>query len=147
MIDVEDETNPVITPLQDQRICTRQSPCNEKECPICDIPGSETHHIQDLTEAWVTHPAPKFPNLGPPAPLNHIIHKLVDGFHEAIDSNDISGIKLVLNRLIITGTTCTNFQKYNHTELTSLKITAEKILASTIQPSPTPIAQQPQQHH
>ena len=91
-------------------------------------------------------PAPKFLNqTSCPTQPHH--HNLVDRFQEAIDSNDISGIKLVLDQPILTGTTCTDFLKYNRTELTSLKITAEKIVASTIQPPPTPIAQQPQQHH
>ena len=83
-------------------------------------------------------PAPKFLNqTSCPTQPHH--HNLVDGFQEAIDSNDISGIKLVLDQPILTGTTCTDFLKYNRTELTSLKITAEKIVASTIQPPPTTI--------
>ena len=59
MLNVEDETYPAITPLQDQRKCTRQTPCNEKGYPICGIPGSETRHIWDLAEALGNIPSPK----------------------------------------------------------------------------------------
>ena len=34
MINIEDETNPAITPLQDKRKYTRQSSCNDTGCPI-----------------------------------------------------------------------------------------------------------------
>ena len=107
----------------------------------------ETHHIWDLTEAMGNTPSPNVPKRKPLAPLNHIIHNLVEGFQEAIHSNDISGIKHVLDQLILARTTCTDFLKYNRTELTSLKITVEKMVASTIQPPPASFAQQPQQHH
>ena len=146
MLDVEDETNPVITPLQDQRICTRQSPCNEKECPICDIPGSEIHHTQDLTEALGNTPSPKVPKPEPPAPPDHIISDLVDDFQLAIFNNNIGILEITLNQLKLASNTCIDFSKFDRPELFSLMNTTKNIIASTTQP-PTPTAQQPKQHH
>ena len=147
MINVEDKTNLASTPLQDQRQCTRNSLCKAAGCQVCAIPGGETYYVWDLTNFLEETTNPKVPKPKPPAPLDHIIHDLVEGFQEGMDSNDISGIKLVLDQLILAGTTCTDFLKYNLTELTSLKITTEKMVASIIQPPFNSIVQQPQHIH
>ena len=94
--------------------------------------------LEDTSNPKVTKPKP-------PAPLDQIIHDLVDGFQEAINSNNVSGIKLALNQLILSGNTSTDFLKYNRTELTSLQITAKKIISSTTQPPPYPTTQQTHQ--
>ena len=135
----------MITSLQIRGNGTRQVSCNATGCPICTIPGSETHHAQDLTKDLENKSNSKGPKPKSSAPLDHIIHHLVGSFRDAIDSKDVSGIKLVIEQLSLAGTTCTNFLKYNITELTSLNITAEKIHASTIHPPPTPSIQQTHQ--
>ena len=57
----------------------------------------ETHQVRDLTKELENTSNPKVLKPKYPAPLYHIIHHLV----KAINSNDISGIKLVLNQLIL----------------------------------------------
>ena len=73
---------------------------------IKSAPHPEVKPIMSGT--WLTplkiHPTLKFPS-----PNLHIIHDIVDGFQEAINSNNISGFKLVLNQLVLVGNTCMMF--------------------------------------
>ena len=126
MIEVEDETNPVITPLQVQRKCTRQSSCNEKGCPICDIPGSETYHIRDLTEALGNVPSPKV-STRPSATPDHIFSILAEQFQQAIQDKEMDELEDLLEQYGLLGRTCTNYLKYDRTKIRDLLKTTQKL--------------------
>ena len=85
MTNVYDETNPAVTPLHDQRKYTRNSLCKAAGCQICATPGSETHHVWDLTKSLENTSSPKG-SYKPSAPPGHIISDLVDYVQEAISS-------------------------------------------------------------
>ena len=95
MTNVDVETNPAVTPLQDQRTCTRNSLCKAAGCQICAIPGSETHHVPDLTDSLENTSSPKGSNK-PSAPPGRIISDLVDEFQEAISSNNLDILEATL---------------------------------------------------
>ena len=146
MINVGDKTNPAITPLQDQRKCTRQSPCKKKGWPICDIPRSETHHTQDLTEAVGNLPSTKV-SRRPSTPPDHIFSILAEQLQQAIQNKEMNELEDLLEEYRLLGRTCTDYFKYDHTEILGLLKTAQKLITPFTRSSPTPTAQQPQQHH
>ena len=144
MTNVDDEKDPAVTPLQDQRTCTRNSLCKAAGCQICATPGSETHHVRDLTDSLENTSSPKVSNK-PSAPPGHIIPDLVDEFQEAISSNDLDILEATLNLFNLATKTCTDFIKYDCSELYKLMKTAKKMTAPSFQTPPTPTGQQPQQ--
>ena len=86
-----------MTSQQEQRKCNWQTPCNEKVCPICDIPGSETRHIRDLTEALGNIPSPKL-STRPSAPPDHIFSILAEQFQQAIQNKQMNELEDLLKQ-------------------------------------------------
>ena len=144
MTNVENETDPAVTPLQDQRTCTRNSLCKAAGCQICATPGSETHHVWDLTKSLENTSSPKG-SYKPSAPAGHIISDLVDEFQEAISSNDLDILEAILNLFNLATKTYTDFIKYDHSKLYNLMKTDKKMTASSYQKPRTPFVQESQQ--
>ena len=146
MTDVEDETNLVITPLQNQRKCTRNSLCNAAGCQICTTPGSKTHHVQDLYKALEGTSNPKV-STRPSAPTKLIFSILKEQLQQAIQDKDMDELEDLLEQYRLFGRTCPDYLKYDHAELCDLLKTTQKLTSSTTQPLPNPTAQQPQHLH
>ena len=149
MTNFDDETDPAVTPLQDQRTCTRNSLCKAARCQLCTTPLSETNHVRDLTNSLENTYSPKVSNK-PSAPPGHIISDLVDEFQEAISSKDLDILEATLNLFNLATKTCTDFIKYDHSELYKLMKTAKKMTALSFQTPHTPTVQPTQklpQHH
>ena len=95
MTKVEEETNPVITPLQDQSICTRNSLCKAAGCQICTTPESETHHVRDLSKDLEDTSNPKV-STRPSAPNGHIFSILKEQLQQAIQNKEMDELEDLL---------------------------------------------------
>ena len=127
----------------DQITCTRNSLCKAAGYKICSTPGSETTHVRDLTNYLENTSSPKVSNK-PLATPGHKISDLVNEFQEAISSNDLDILEATLNLFNLATKTCTDFIKYDHSELYKLMKTAKNMTALSFQTPPTPTSQQSQ---
>ena len=146
MTDVDDETNSVIAPLQDQRKCTRNSLCKATGFQIYATPRSETRHVRDLSEDLEDTSNPKV-STKPSAPTDHNFYILKEQLQQAIQDKEMDELEELLEQYWLFGRTCPDVLKCAHAELQDLLKTTQKLTASTTQPPPNPTAQQPQYLH
>ena len=83
----------------------------------------------------------------PSAPPDHIFSILAEQFHQAIQDKEMDELEDLLKQYRLFRRTCTDYLKYDGTEIRDLLKTAQKLTTSFTCSSPTPNAQQLQQYH
>ena len=116
--------------------CTRKSPCSKADCPFCNRPASY-HHVHDLANDLGTTPTPKNSSK-PTAPPDHFITTFTEEFQQTLLTNNPEDIQTVLMFYDLQLPTCTDFFKYDRTEINKLNHDARQLLANLSKPTAPP---------
>ena len=141
-----------VTPHQEnQRVCTRSSPCLQQGCLLCYAPPSHVRNLDvDLNSSNASSSSPSKPL--PQPPDDHPIALLTFAFQNAIQTNDIDELEAVTHLYTNSLNTNLDFIKYDRSTLNSLRLAAKKLLTSHIAvntplPSTPPNRQTSDQHN
>ena len=121
--------------------CTRTSPCSKADCLFCNGPASY-HHVRDLANDLETTPTPKQFSK-PTAPPDHFISTFTEEFQQALLGGIMEDIQVVLMFYDLQVTTCTDFFKFDRTQLMNLVQTSRELHKGRDDPQPTPIQTPP----
>jgi len=121
-----------VTPHQEnQRVCTRSSPCLQQGCLLCYAPPSHVRNLDvDLNSSNASSSTPSKPL--PQPPDDHPIALLTFAFQNAIQTNDIDELEAVTHLYTNSLQTNMDFIKYDRSTLNSLRLAAKKLLTSHI---------------